>query len=134
MNRAELSKRNKYYISKYRYYELKYFCLQYFDYKRKSNSFNSFSKSNIDIIRTCEISNPTEQCSEARENYIFKIKAIERASALTDPVLKDYILIGITGNLSYEKLRARTDIPCSKSVYYELYHQFFYILNTILNQ
>lgn len=134
MNRAELSKRNKYYISKYRYYELKYFCLQYFDYKRKSNNFDSFSKANTEAVHTCKISNPTERCSEFREKYIFKMKAIERASASTDPILKDYILIGITGNLSYEKLKARTNIPCSKGVYYELYHRFFYMLNTILNQ
>ena len=29
MERAEVSKKNKYYISKHRYYELKHFCLQY---------------------------------------------------------------------------------------------------------
>lgn len=31
--RAEVSKNNPYYISKNRYYELKYFCLQYKEFK-----------------------------------------------------------------------------------------------------
>ena len=32
--RAELSKKNPYYISKHRYYELKHFCRQYDEWKR----------------------------------------------------------------------------------------------------
>lgn len=32
--RAELSTKNKYYIDKHRYYELKHFCLQYPEWKR----------------------------------------------------------------------------------------------------
>ena len=133
MNRAELSKKNKYYISKYRYYELKYFCLQYFDYKRKSKSFDGYTKTNTNCIHTCEISNPTERCVESRENYIFKMQLIEHAAAMTDPILKDYILIGVTSNLSYEKLKARTNIPSSKGLYYELYHKFFYMLHLLLS-
>ena len=31
--RPELSKKNPYWISKYRYYELRYFCLQYYEWK-----------------------------------------------------------------------------------------------------
>ena len=32
--RSELSSKNKYYIDKHRYYELKHFCLQYPEWKR----------------------------------------------------------------------------------------------------
>ena len=32
--RAELSKKNPYHIPRYRYYELKYFCRQYDDWKK----------------------------------------------------------------------------------------------------
>lgn len=36
--RAELSKKNPYHIPRYRYYELKYFCRQYDDWKKAPDS------------------------------------------------------------------------------------------------
>ena len=129
--RPTLSKKNKFYINKYRQYELKYFCLQYFYYKKCANSYDGYSKGSAERVYTSNISKPTEKCYESREYYVSRIRVIEKAAKMCDPVLSDYILIGVTGNLSYEKIRARTNIPCSKAVYYDLYHKFFFVLDRL---
>ena len=38
--RAKISEKNKYYIDKHRYYELKHFCLQYNEWKKAYASCN----------------------------------------------------------------------------------------------
>ena len=45
----ELSGKNKYHLSKHRYLELKHFCLQYPEWKKRLKE--------IDDIRICEIEN-----------------------------------------------------------------------------
>lgn len=49
MERAEVSKRNKYYISKHRYYELKHFCLQYPEWKHALDILDGWGKSPDDL-------------------------------------------------------------------------------------
>lgn len=39
--RPEISKKNRYWIDKHRYYELKYFCLQYPTWKKAHSSLDS---------------------------------------------------------------------------------------------
>lgn len=43
--RSELSPKNKYYIAKHRYYELKHFCLQYPEWKQTY----TYLKSKLDM-------------------------------------------------------------------------------------
>ena len=43
--RSELSPKNKYYIDKHRYYELKHFCLQYTEWKKSYSAFDDTSLS-----------------------------------------------------------------------------------------
>ena len=42
--RSELSKKNKYWIERHRYYELKHFCLQYPIWKKAYAALDGFSK------------------------------------------------------------------------------------------
>ena len=130
--RAKLSKKNKYWISSYRYHELRYFCLQYSEYRRLCGSFDGYSRNNYSSIYTGNLSKPTEKSAEIREAYDCKIRTIEKAAKLTDPILGNYILIGVTNGLAYDKIKARLDIPCGKEVYYKLYHKYFYILDRLL--
>ena len=41
----------------------------------------------------------------------------------------EYILKGVTEGWSYDILKARSNIPCCKDVYYNLYRRFFWLLN-----
>ena len=129
MIRSELSKKNKYYISKYRYYELKYFCLQYGTWKQAYKSLNGLSKQHFSDISNSSISDPTERCVENKLYFRKLMDLVEDSAKLTDPFLWELILIGVTTTFSYDKLKARLEIPCSKSYYYNLYHKFFYLLN-----
>ena len=52
--RAELSKKNPYYISKHRYYELKHFCRQYDEWKRalvRIDGWKAFPESTGAIVK-----------------------------------------------------------------------------------
>ena len=64
MERAEVSKRNKYYISKHRYYELKHFCLQYSEWTKAVRMLNAWDKAPNDFVmvdsKNKTPANPTE--------------------------------------------------------------------------
>lgn len=129
--RAELSKNNKYYIDKHRYYELKHFCLQYPMWKKAYNSLavSYSSPSEIKIGRDSDISDPTGRDGFLRAYYKEKIELIEKTAAETDLYLKDYILKAVTEGLSYPYLQTKLQIPCSRDMYYDRYRKFFWLLN-----
>ena len=130
--RPELSKQNKYWIDKHRYYELKHFCLQYPVWKRACAMLDGFSKRPSDpaIFSSTNIhSDPTFKCADERLKYHERISLIERAAADTDPTLASYILKAVTEGLSYTYVKARLEIPCGKDTYYDLYRRFFWLLS-----
>lgn len=130
--RPELSKRNKYWIEKHRYYELRHFCLQYKTWKEFYSKLDGFQKNSgfkYDICNGGELSDPTYTAVEQREYYGERIEMLKKAAKETDEVIGDYILKAVTQNLSYEHLRARYSIPCCKNTYYELYRKFFWLLD-----
>ena len=66
--RPELSKKNKYWIDKNRFYELKYFCLQYPLWKKTYEALEGIRLYSYDLtsIRSNAISDLTGQCVEER--------------------------------------------------------------------
>ncbi len=133
--RPELSEKNKYWIEKHRYYELKHFCLQYPIWRKARNALTSLSQRSIETVftKTNVISDPTEKCAEARIYYTERMKMVETAAYEASPEFSDYILKAVTEGLSYDSLRVRAGIPCCKEIYYELYRRFFWILSKIRN-
>ena len=132
--RAEVSKKNPYWIERHRYYELKHFCLQYPIWKQSYASLGFFA-SNSNNLNLCRnhyhMSNPTERISMVRASLSEKMRMVERAAEESDPELSQYILIGVTEGVSYDIIRVRYNIPCCKDVYYETYRRFFWLLNKI---
>ena len=131
--RPEVSMKNKYWIERHRYYELKHFCLQYDIWKQAYEGLTGLAAANLDAVfsKTNSMSNPVEKCVEAREYYYTRINMIEKAADETDSSIGQYILMAVTKGYSYDILLARTSIPCCKDTYYELYRRFFWILNKI---
>ena len=130
--RPELSEKNKYHISKHRYYELKHFCLQYPMWKRYYDSF-IFRPSAVVVTLSSKHSRALDtvtQNLEERLYYLKKMRMVEEAAKETDEKLSCYILKGVTEGLSYDVLRVNADIPCCREVYYDLYRRFFWILST----
>lgn len=126
--RPELSKRSPYWIGKHRYYELKHFCLQYPDWKKAYNSLNLIPVSIYEHLKKGENSDPTWDIVKRRLYYRDRIDIVEKTAMETSERLARYIVLGVTEGISYDILRARFDIPYSRSEYYDLYRRFFWLL------
>lgn len=130
--RPEISEKNKYYIDKHRYYELKHFCLQYNEWKKAyasccesiifASKFERLPSSNIpgDI---------TAKYAMKRAQYAEKIQMIETLVKEADEFLYPYILKAVTEGLSYTYLKAKLEIPCGRDMYYDRYRKFFWLLS-----
>lgn len=131
--RANISEKNRYWIDKHRYYELKHFCLQYPIWKNAYKMLDGYeNKSVINKFipeKTRNMHSPTEYCAEGRAYYAERIELIERVSKETDSSLSYYILKGVTDGLPYDILKLRYNIPCGKDMYYGLYRRFFWLLS-----
>lgn len=85
--RAELSKKNPYHIPRYRYYELKYFCRQYDDWKKALTLIDGWQTSPNDIsgiIKGCPPESPTERIALSR---VFYSSCIEKDRELSDTLV-----------------------------------------------
>lgn len=134
--RPEISSKNKYYISKHRYYELKHFCSQYQEQKKAysdlSNTDLPLSMIEMDLHTDLHPDlphDPTLQRNAMKEYYSERIKMIERLAIEADAYLHNYIIKGVTEGRSYTYLRTVMGIPCGKDMYYDRYRKFFWLLS-----
>lgn len=133
--RSELSKKNKYWVEKNRYYELKYFCMQYSMWKKLYLELDGFTASRTyEFVESSNIpSDPTGRLAEERLYYFDKMQLVEQTALAADADLASYILNGVTEGLSYDSLKFRFDIPCGKDMYYDRYRRFFWLLDKSRN-
>lgn len=132
--RPEVSTKNKYYIDKHRYYELKHFCLQYPEWKRSYAEFEDVSipLSMIERVSTDNLpGDPTAKRALLKHFYAERIKTIEKTAIETDPYLYSYIIKGVTESKSYTYLKTVLGIPCGKDLYYDRYRKFFWLLSKV---
>lgn len=57
------------------------------------------------------------------------MEVVEQAAIEADPYLASYILKAVTEGLSYNYLKARLEIPCSRDMNYDRYRRFFWLLD-----
>ena len=125
--RADISKKNKYWISKHRYYELKHWCLQYYEWKEMYLYFSG-------LINRTEFSDsnsknsPVEYLAEQREYYKRCMDLLQKCCELSDPCISTYIFKAVTQGLSFINLETH-GIPCGRDMYYDRYRKFFWILS-----
>lgn len=129
--RPEISKNSPYFIPKHRYYELKHFCLQCPFWRRQRTILSGYLRqpSLSERVKNSFIGDPTSTIAEQMAYYSRFIGMVERAANKTDEVLGSYILRSVTEGLSYETLRSKHSIPCSRDIYYDLYRKFFWLLD-----
>lgn len=130
--RPEISEKNKYWIDKHRYYELKHFCLQYKEWKKAYAACNEsiiFASSFGERRSDGTISDLTAKYAIKRAYYAGRIKLVEKAAMEAEPELYLYILKGVTEGLSYTYLKTKLEIPCGRDMYYDRYRKFFWILS-----
>ena len=134
--RAQISEKNKYYIDKHRYYELKHFCLQYNEWKKTYANCNEsiIFAAGIERLPSSNIpSDLTAKYAVKKAFYGERIKLIERIAMEADDFLYPYILKAVTEGLSYTYLKSRLDIPCGRDMYYDRYRKFFWLLSESRN-
>lgn len=130
--RAEISEKNKYYIDKHRYYELKHFCLQYSEWKKeyvKCNDAIIFASRFENTPRSNVPSDITAKYGMMKAHYDRRIKMIENTAIEADEFLYPFILKAVTEGLSYPYLKTRLNIPCGRDMYYDRYRKFFWLLS-----
>ncbi|MEG0874612.1 MAG: hypothetical protein RSH79_04830 [Clostridiales bacterium] len=120
----------KYNISKKRYRELYYFCLQYDDRVVEINALRYPSPPAGDgQPKGSGLSDPTADnatlaAKKVWENEIMEQSALEAAGG----VLYPYILDMAKYDLKYYYFQGQ-NIPCGKNEFDRLRHKFFYLLN-----
>lgn len=130
--RAEISEKNKYYIDKHRYYELKHFCLQYKEWKKMYSLCNDSIIFTSNLDKTSYTKTPsdlTARYAMKRASYSIRIKLIEEVAKRADEYLYPYILKAVTEGLSYVTLQTKFGVPCSRDTYYDRYRRFFWLLS-----
>ena len=131
--RPELSRKNKWHISKERYYELKHFCLQYPEWKKKlvELSYATYPQQLSFIGSDGELCNPTEKRVIDRDIFSSNIKKIEQSAKEADEDLAHYIVQSVCFGRSFIYLDTVLRIPCCKDVFYDRYRKFFWLLDKI---
>lgn len=128
-----LSSKNRYHISKHRYYELKHFCLQYPEWKRIYNAVTLELSPRSNTIKPIifdksEYSDPTGDLGAELATYARNMELIEKTAERADLGLRDYILKAVTEGLSYTALKS-LGMPCERDMYYDRYRKFFWLLD-----
>lgn len=118
---AVVSKKNPFWLPKYRYYELKYFCLQFWDWQKR--------RAQLDGIATRENREPTEWEAIERAELDEKIRKVMTAVRLAAHQYDDYLLTGVTKGVSYDTMAAKKVLPIARDKYYVLYRKFFWLLD-----
>lgn len=130
--RPIISEKNKYYIDKHRYYELKHFCLQYKEWKKAYEACNDsiiFASTLDGLPGSGCTSDLTAKYAVKKAFYAMRINLIEKAAMDADDFLYPYVLKAVTEGLSYTYLKSRLDIPCGRDMYYDRYRKFFWLLS-----
>lgn len=123
---------DKYKISKYRYRELKYFCLQYDEKKQRLAALRGLGA----VTYSSEphgsgISDPTAAKAERVQQIVQDIDLIEQTAMEVDSVNYGSLLANVTSaNLPYEYLSP----ACGRRQFYEDRRKFFYLLDKKLSE
>lgn len=128
--RAELSKKNRYYVPREKYYELLYFSRQYNTMKQELSELRlAYPASLRDAaVKTSDVADPVAKAYARIETLLDKIHMIESTAIETDPELAKWVRIGVTNDYSYEYMHQMLGMPIGRSKYYELYRKYFYLL------
>lgn len=124
-SRHGLSLKNEYRLdSKFREYELIYFCLQYPEWKRKVANYDICNRQDEWADPTGELATTHALCKE-------KIRLVEETvkKAVGKEELYEYILKGVTEDVGFTYLHSKLSMPCGHGKYYQIYHKFFYLLS-----
>ena len=120
-------KLDKYGLSKYKYRELKNFCLQYREKIAERNSYCGISAVRLTGVPGAGgISDPTFNAAARIEKLDRDILLIEQTAIEVDAILYPYIISNVADGIPYEYMN---NPPCGRRQFYEARRKFFYLLS-----
>ena len=132
--RPELSPNNRWWISKHRYYELKHFCLQYGEWRKRLSELDGMPGRSPGTAERIDrgYTDPTAACAQERMMLEERIGLVDSAAyeACGHQFWYTFLVNAVTEGASYDVLEARYGImPIARNEWYELYRKFFWILD-----
>ena len=130
--RSEQSKKNKYWISRHRYFQLYHWCLQYPEWKDKCVCIENGGLTGVqysDMPKGTTIGNPTERMGIELSEYTEKIKLLEGVAKEADEELAPYIITSVTQEYASYNYLESLNMPCSKNTFFDRRRKFFWLLS-----
>ena len=132
----ELSKMNKWWLPKYRYLELRYFALQYPEWKSKYAELEGsagMASRGTDTLRVnaSKVADRTAEIAIQKKLLTEYMRMVEQAAVAADAVLYPYILKAVTENLTFVVLKQAYDMPCERDMFYDRRRKFYWALSRV---
>ncbi|MBP1616158.1 MAG: hypothetical protein H6Q13_3606 [Bacteroidetes bacterium] len=123
---------SKYGISKNRFKELYYWCLQYNEWKDelkyKTDTVGAMEVTNMPSGHG--VSDSTQKLAIRRALLEQKCRLIEQTAIEADSDIYKYIIKAVTEEgISYRYLNNIMEIPCGKDMYYDRRRKFYWLLS-----
>lgn len=115
------------YISKNRYYELKYFCYQYHEWEKAKIELKIFPGGNFRE----KVADPTGEMAVKLAELNYKIELVDRCIQEVAPEIYIWLKECITSGKSYNVL-VSYGVPCGKEYFYQRYRAFFSRINQLV--
>ena len=118
-------KLSDYNISRDKYNELKYFCLQYWQKKQEiSASYGIHGVLQDGMPKSASNGNPTERHAMRIARLREDVELIEQTAIEADSEIYHWILKNVTSGVPYEYM----DVPRGRKQFYESRRYFFFLL------
>ena len=128
--KPELSHKNKYWLPRHRYYELRHFCLQYPEWKRLYLELDFQTvKFPGGVFSEKRLNRPVENLATVRTELKKNMELVERVCKETDSSLSYYIFLSVTEGKSYNTLKMVHGIPCGPDMFYDRFRRFYWLLS-----
>ena len=118
-------------MSKYRYLELKYFALQYSEFKERLKILEgkNFPERIFPKTKLNGYSDYVPKLVSEIIDVKKKIEIIEKAALTCDEQIGRFILQAVTKNLSFTQMKMRENLPCERDMFYDRRRRFFKALD-----
>ena len=131
-----MSRRNsysgKFTLSKSEFLSAKYYALRYKEWRTEWETMTDTVRAityDGDMVQSSGTGSPTEQLAIRRAELTHKIRIIEETAEETEPAMSKHILLYVTEeDMTFEKLKRISGIPCGKNLFYHLRRKYYYLL------
>lgn len=141
--RAKISKKNKYWISKHRFYEIEHHCLQYKEWEDEYKTLKAQSVKGVDydgMPHGTNVGNPTQSTGMRMAELSTKMDLVKDTVAESDQIVIEqhgkessiykHLLVAVTNEgISYNYLNMVMHIPVSEKVYYAARRRFYWLMS-----